>query len=64
METMKKMVHYDKALRERAKQQKKFLVTISVDGKEIGDDSCTVQRCADLKMARRVTGLALELLKS
>jgi hypothetical protein len=55
-------VRYEKPMRERAKREKKFLVTVAVDGRQAGDDSCTVQRVADLQLARRIANLALELL--
>jgi len=58
------MVRYEKQLRERAKRQKFFLVTVNVDGKEIGDGSCTVQRVADLKLARRICKLAISLMRT
>jgi hypothetical protein len=60
---MTRAVHYETAMRERAKREKKFLVTINVDGREAGDDSCTVQRLADLDTAQHLTKLAVELLK-
>ena len=57
-------VRYEKQLRERAKHQKLFLVTVSVDGKPIGDGSCTVQRTADLQLARRICKLAISLMRT
>ena len=30
-------VRYDKALREHAKKERKFLVTVAVDGREVGE---------------------------
>ena len=42
MKTNGRMVHYEKAMRERAAREKKFLVTISIEGKHLKDDSCTV----------------------
>ena len=60
------MVHvrYEKSMRERAKAQKKSLVTVAVDGREAGDDSCTVQLIANTKLAQRIAKLALELLNT
>ena len=61
---MSHQVRYDKTLRERAKTERKFLVTVAVDGRQIGDDSCTVQMLADLKLAQRIGKLVLDLLKT
>jgi hypothetical protein len=55
-------VRYEKKMRDRAKREKKFLVTVAVDGREVRDDSCTVQVLADLKLAKRMANLAVELL--
>jgi len=55
-------VRYEKQLRDRAKRKKLFLVTVSIDGRAIGDDSCTVQRVADLKLAQQVCHFALQLM--
>jgi len=55
-------VRYEQQLRNRAKREKLFLVTVNVDGKAIGDDCCTVQRVADLKLAQQVCHFALQLL--
>jgi len=61
---MSKSVRYSQDLRDRAKREKRFLITVSVDGRELGDGSCTIQRIADLKMARRVVKYAIALMKS
>jgi hypothetical protein len=63
MKTNGRMVHYEKAMRERAAREKKFLVTISIEGKHLKDDSCTVQALADLPKAKELTKIALELFK-
>ena len=60
---MSKAVRYSKDHRERAKQKKCFLITVSVDGREARDGSCTVQRVANLKMAREVAKYAMEILR-
>lgn len=60
---MSQMVRYEKKMRDRAKTRKRWLATISVDGKHLKDDSCTVQGLVDLAMAKRLTKMAMELLK-
>ncbi|HEX5315338.1 MAG TPA: hypothetical protein VFX22_01710, partial [Candidatus Kapabacteria bacterium] len=56
-------VRYEKKMRERAILDKKWLVTVSVYGKHLRDDSCTVQASVDLATAKRLTKIALGLLK-
>ena len=56
-------VRYEKATREQAKLRKKWLITVSVDGKHLGDDSCIVQLLGDLPTAQRIAQVALDLLK-
>ncbi len=56
------IVRYEKEMRERAKREKKFLVTVSVDGKHLKDDSCRVQFLADIPRAREIAAYALGLL--
>lgn len=60
---MKSVVSYRKDMITRAKTEKKWMVTVSVNGKHLGDDSCSVQALVDLRMARRLTKLALFLLR-
>jgi len=57
-------VRYEKVHREKAVREKKFLVTIAVNGRHIGDDSMLVQGVADLEFAKLVTKLGLEFLNS
>ena len=58
---MSKMVRYEKSMRERAVRERKYLITVSVDGHHLKDGSVTVQGPADLKTAKRFHALALEL---
>ena len=58
-----KNVRYEKAQREKAKREKKYLVTIDVNGHGIAGDSATVQRIADEAMAKRVAQLAIKLMR-
>lgn len=57
-------VRYEKDQREKAKLRKKYLITVSVDGRHLGDQSCTVQALGDLPTAQRIAKVAVELLKS
>jgi hypothetical protein len=59
---MRSTISYPAKLRENAKAQKRFLVTVSVNGKFAGDDSIAVQRLADVDMARQVAELATRIL--
>jgi hypothetical protein len=56
-------VRYKKKMRDRAILDRKFLVTVSVNGKHLRDDSCTVQALVDLAEAKRLTKVAVALLK-
>jgi hypothetical protein len=56
-------VRYEKDQRERAIREKKFLVTIAVNGKHIGDDSMCIQGLADLEFAKRLSNIGLEFLR-
>jgi hypothetical protein len=59
---MSHLVRYEKPMRERAKAERKFLVTVAIDGRPAGDDSCTVQCLADLPTAKRIAAIAVQLL--
>jgi hypothetical protein len=59
---MTTMVHYKKEMLDRAKSEKKFLVTVSVNGRHIKDDSCTVQAVVGVDEAKRLTEIAIGLL--
>ena len=54
-------VRYEKAMRQRAIDEKKFLVTIDVNGRPIKDDSCCIQRVADVSMAKEIYNFALKI---
>jgi hypothetical protein len=56
-------VSYEKNMRDRAAKEGKWLVTISVNGKHLGDDSCTVQALTDVTVARELANRAVALLK-
>ena len=59
---MSKNVRYEKAMRERAKVEKKWLVTLEVNGRHLKDDSVCIQRSVNLAKAKELSQLALELL--
>ena len=59
----RKNVHYEAPMRERAARERKWLFTISVDGKHLKDDSMTVQGLADLRMAKRLTRVGLAVMQ-
>lgn len=61
---MKSTISYPADLRNKAKAGKRFLVTVSVNGEFAGDDSVTVQRAADLKLAREIADLAVRILNA
>lgn len=58
---MSKNVRYEKAMRDRAKSEGKFLVTIDVNGKLRRDDSVTVQMGVDVDTAKTLFGVAMKL---
>jgi|GEM_PF-6285022 len=62
MMSIRPLVSYSKSLREKAKQDKRYMVTVSVNGSLAKGDSITVQRLADFKMAKEVAGLAGRIL--
>lgn len=57
-------VRYRNKLRDYAKKHKRFLVTIDVYGKHIGDDSCCVQTSVGLAEAKSLTAQVFALLES
>ena len=59
-----KQVRYQQNMRDRAKTERRWLVTIAVDGKHLGDDSCCVQALVDLETAKRISAISVDLLTS
>ena len=57
------IVRYQQKMRDRAVREKKWLVTVSVSGKHLKDDSVTVQALVDLPKAKELHDIALGLLK-
>ena len=57
-------VSYEKQMRAKAVNEKKWMVTISVDGKHLGDDSCCVQTLVDMPKAKELAELAIGLLRA
>lgn len=60
---MSQNVRYEKQHREKAKREKKWLVTVEVNGKHLRDDSMCVQGCVDLEFAKRVRDFGLEMFR-
>lgn len=60
--SLRPLVSYPKDLREKAKQDKRYMVTVSVNGSLVKGGGITVQRLADFKMAKEVAGLAGRIL--
>ena len=59
-----KNVRYEKKMRDRAIAEKKWLVTVSLDGRHLKDDSCCVQALVELKKAKELARIAVGLLRT
>ena len=57
------LVRHSQQMLDRAKREKKFIVTVAVNGKPIKDGSCTVQALTDLRTAQRALRFATKLLR-
>ena len=53
---------YPKGMKDRAKLEGKFLLTVAVDGNHLKDGSCSAQLLVDLPTAQKYADIVVELM--